>query len=171
MHHDAARAHAHYNRWMNEKLYALAAELTPEQRTRDLGAFFGSLQKTLLHLIVADRIWLARFAGTTPTQDPTLEHDFAKMREARATEDERLIKYVDALDDEKLSSNFAYTNLRGDPFEHPLWYAVLHMFNHQTHHRGQATTLLVQLGKDPGVTDLIAFLRLPNGPLRPQKGA
>jgi uncharacterized damage-inducible protein DinB len=160
MHHDAARALAHYNHWMNEKLYALAAELTPEQQTRDLGAFFGSLHKTLLHLVVTDRIWMSRFQGTTLTQDPSLENDFDKMRAARKTEDARLIAYVDSLSEEKLLANFSYKNMRGDPFEHPLWYAVQHLFNHQTHHRGQATTLLVQLGKDPGVTDLIAFLRL-----------
>ncbi len=41
-----------------------------------------------------------------------------------------------------------------------MWWAVQHFFNHQTHHRGQATTLLKQLGKDPGVTDYVQFLRL-----------
>jgi uncharacterized damage-inducible protein DinB len=162
MHTDAARAHAHYNRWMNDKLYAIAAELTPEQRTRDLGAFFGSLHKTLLHILVADRIWLSRFEGTTLTQDPSLENDFDKMRAARKAEDQRIIAFVDSLTEAKLLASFSYKNMRGEPFEHPLWFAVSHFFNHQTHHRGQATTLLMQLGKDPGVTDLIAFLRLPS---------
>jgi len=46
------------------------------------------------------------------------------------------------------------------PHEHPLWQAVTHFFNHQTHHRGQVTTLFMQLGHDPGVTDLIAFVRV-----------
>ena len=161
MHIDAARAHANYNRWMNDKLYALAAELSAEQRDRDLGAFFSTLSGTLHHILVADRIWLARFAGTAATQDAALEKDFDKLRAARKIEDERIIDFADALTESKLTAPIRYANLRGEPFEHPLWYAVAHFFNHQTHHRGQATTLLMQLGKDPGVTDLIAFLRLP----------
>lgn len=159
MHVDAARALARYNQWMNERLYALAAELSDEQRKRDLGAFFQSLHGTLHHLVVADRIWLARFEGTTLTQDPSLANDFEKLHAARKLEDDRVVKYADGLTEERMTADFSYKNMRGDPFTHPLWYAVTHAFNHQTHHRGQATTLLMQLGKDPGVTDLIAFLR------------
>ena len=43
--------------------------------------------------------------------------------------------------------------------EAPVFNALSHLFNHQTHHRGQATTLFMQLGCDPGMTDLIALLR------------
>lgn len=160
MHVDSARAHARYNHWMNEKLYALAAELSDEERKRDLGAFFQSLHGTLHHVLVADRIWLSRFEGTTLTQDASLANDFDKLRAARNIEDERIVKFADALTEARMGADFSYKNLRGDPFTHPLWFAVDHAFNHQTHHRGQATTLLMQLGKDPGVTDLIAFLRL-----------
>ena len=63
------------------------------------------------------------------------------------------------LDAGRLAAPLAYKNFRGDAFEHPLWCAVTHFFNHQTHHRGQLTTLLSQQGLDPGVTDLIALLR------------
>ncbi len=160
MHVAAARSHARYNQWMNEKLYALAAELSPEERLRDVGAFFKSIHGTLHHLIVADRIWLSRFEGTTLTPDPSLEKDFDKLHAARKIEDERVIRFADSLTEAALAADFKYKNLRGDPFEHPLWYAVDHFFNHQTHHRGQATTLFMQLGKDPGVTDLTAFMRL-----------
>jgi uncharacterized damage-inducible protein DinB len=145
---------------MNDKLYALAAELSDEERKRDLGAFFQSLHGTLHHLILADRIWLSRFEGTTLTQDPSLANDFDKLRAARKIEDERILKFADGLTDAKMTADFSYKNMRGDPFTHPLWWAVSHAFNHQTHHRGQATTLLMQLGKDPGVTDLIAFMRI-----------
>jgi uncharacterized damage-inducible protein DinB len=159
MHVENARAYAGYNQWMNDKLYALAAELSDEARKRDLGAFFGSLHGTLHHILVADRVWLSRFEGTTLTQDPSLANDFDKLRAARKIEDERILKFADALTEAKMTADFSYKNMRGDPFSHPLWWAVSHAFNHQTHHRGQATTLLMQLGKDPGVTDLIAFLR------------
>jgi uncharacterized damage-inducible protein DinB len=160
MHVDNARAHAGYNQWMNDKLYALAAELSDEERKRDVGAFFGSLHGTLHHLILADRIWLSRFEGTTLTQDPSLATDFDKLRAARKIEDERILRFAGALTESAMTADFSYKNMHGDPFTHPLWWAVSHAFNHQTHHRGQATTLLMQLGKDPGVTDLIAFLRI-----------
>jgi uncharacterized damage-inducible protein DinB len=172
MHVESARALARYNQWMNERLYALAAELSDEQRKRDLGAFFQSLHGTLHHLVVADRIWLSRFDGTgdserlraarLDTQDSTLADDFDKLHAARKIEDDRIVKFADTLTEAKMTADFSYKNMRGDPFTHPLWYAVVHAFNHQTHHRGQATTLLMQLGKDPGVTDLIAFLRYQN---------
>jgi uncharacterized damage-inducible protein DinB len=51
------------------------------------------------------------------------------------------------------------TDLSGTRYAHPLAPALLHLFNHETHHRGQITTLLSQLGIDPGVTDVIAYYR------------
>jgi uncharacterized damage-inducible protein DinB len=156
------RANARYNRWMNRKLYALAAELTEEERRRDLSAFFRSLVGTLNHILVADRIWLARFGGA-PLSGVKLNDEppdsFAELTKAREEEDARIIQFADGLTDSGLAQPFAYRSMKGDAFEHPLWYAVLHFFNHQTHHRGQATTLLMQLGRDPGVTDLIGLLR------------
>ena len=67
------------------------------------------------------------------------------------------------LDAERLAAPLAYRNSRGDAFEHPLWWAVTHFFNHQTHHRGQLTTLLSEQCLDPGVTDLITLLRSTGG--------
>lgn len=152
------RAHAGYNRWMNRKLYALAAELTDEERTRDLKAFFGSLSGTFNHLLFGDRIWMARFEGVA-AQPPAPIDDFAELRAAREAEDERILRFVDSLTSDRLEATFEYRSLRGDPFSHPMWYAMVHFFNHQTHHRGQATTLFMQLGRDPGVTDLVAYMR------------
>jgi len=51
-----------------------------------------------------------------------------------------------------------YANTRGVQREHPVWQALSHFFNHQTHHRGQVTALLMQAGVDPGTTDLIAII-------------
>jgi uncharacterized damage-inducible protein DinB len=50
-----------------------------------------------------------------------------------------------------------YANTKGVVREHPMWKALTHFFNHQAHHRGQVTTLLMQAGVDPGITDLIAL--------------
>ncbi len=167
------RAMARYNRWMNERLYALAGKLTNEERRRDLKAFFGSLHKTLGHILLADRVWLGRFTGDAArfaskdalgrvldvkSLDQDLYADFARLTAERERTDDDIDVFIAALTDESLAAPLTY--LRGGiPQEHPLYFALSHFFNHQTHHRGQATTLFKQLGHDPGVTDLIALLR------------
>jgi uncharacterized damage-inducible protein DinB len=156
------RAMARYNRWMNEKLYALAGELSDEERKRPMGAFFGSIHGTFNHLLLSDRVWLARFGmGAGPDIKSLADElfpDFDELRRERAATDAVIDDYAAALQPEHLASTLAYRTIRGDPRSHALWIALSHWFNHQTHHRGQATTLFTQLGRDPGVTDLLVLL-------------
>lgn len=163
---------AGYNRWMNERLFALLAELSDEERKRDLGAFFGSIHRTLNHILLADRIWLARFRrgvdGLASLRDAALVDSFGSLsdqlfesfdalRAARIETDEVLVRFTAEITQEALSDSIRYVNSAGVAREHPLWIAVAQVFNHQTHHRGQVTTLLSQLGKDPGVTDFLPY--------------
>jgi uncharacterized damage-inducible protein DinB len=165
---------ARYNAWMNRKLYAAAATLTDEERRRDLGAFFHSLHGTLNHLVLTDRAWLVRFTrdpsllrsldGTMPEfsgrLDQELYSDFATLRRERDKTDADIVGWTRSLTAEALVAPIAYYSVAYERnYEHPLWWAVSHFFNHQTHHRGQATTLLLQLGRDPGTTDLADLLR------------
>ncbi len=62
---------------------------------------------------------------------------------------------------EQLTSTLAYRTSKGHPMSHELWIALSHWFNHQTHHRGQVTTLFSQLGHDVGVTDALVFMLGP----------
>jgi uncharacterized damage-inducible protein DinB len=162
-------AHARYNRWMNDKLYAVAGGLTGEERRRNMGAFFKSIHLTFNHLLLADRIWLARFGAGEPPKHRSLGDelydDFDVLRSERTVTDGAITAFVATLTDEKLSAPISYSSSAG-PQVHPLWFAVSHMFNHQTHHRGQVTTLLFQLSHDPGTTDMIALLRaeVPGSP-------
>ena len=160
---------ARYNRWMNDKLYALAATLSDEARKRDSGAFFKSIHGTFNHLLLADRVWLARFKGVTVSSefmgpggirslDQELYADFDELRRQRALTDDELSAWVAELTSERLAAPLVFTR-RGQRLEFPLWGVVAHVFNHQTHHRGQITTLFMQQGHDPGVTDLFAMLR------------
>ena len=165
---------ARYNRLMNERLYAVAGKLSDEERKRDLGAFFRSVHGTLNHLLLADRAWLGRFTHDravfesldaegrpitlTGTLDQELYADFTALCRERAQTDVAIENFVEGLTPERLVTPLTYRTSRGERCD-PLWWAVSHFFNHQTHHRGQVTTLLFLLGHDPGVTDLIAFLR------------
>ena len=169
------QALARYNRWMNERLYAVSAGLTDAERKRDLGAFFHSLHGTLNHLLLADRAWLWRFTGKrelsesrdaagrpipmTGRLDQELYADFDQLRRERAATDAAIERWAAGLAPGRLEQPLAYRTTAGQAYEHPLWWAVGHFFNHQTHHRGQVTTLLHQLGHDPGVTDLVVLLR------------
>jgi uncharacterized damage-inducible protein DinB len=155
---ELAVAFAAYNRWMNEKIYACAAQLTDEQRKRDLGAFFGSLHGTLNHLLLGDRNWMQRFHGqpvTATSLREELHRDFESLWTARRQMDDAIDAWAATLTETFADTPFRFRGV-GAPQDHtvPGWAAAMHLFNHQTHHRGQATTLLKQLGQDPGVTDL-----------------
>lgn len=150
---------AAYNRWMNERLYELCATLSEEERRRDMGAFFRSVHGTLNHILLADRVWMGRFLGepfAADSLDQELYADFATLRAEREQEDARIIAWVESLTPETLEGELRYTSMVDpEPRRSPYALTVSHFFNHQTHHRGQLTTLLAQLGRDPGVTDLI----------------
>ncbi len=165
---------ARYNAWFNERLYTACSSLSADERQRDLGAFFGSVDSTLTHLVWADRRWLARFAGQGhffPALKPEvlalpagasfatpLFDDFSAMRAARSELDAAIQAWLADLPADFLPSTMRYSTTNGVAREHPAWQALTHFFNHQTHHRGQVTTLLSQLGVDVGTTDLIAMI-------------
>ena len=164
---------AAYNEWMNAKVYQAASELSEQELTADKGAFFGSIFGTLQHIVVGDRIWLRRFAdhparpvALDPIRDlpvpTTLEErlfdDFDQLREHRSMLDTAIKRWSESLSETDLNRSFRYTNLKGVVTTKSFASLVLHFFNHQTHHRGQVTTLLSQSGKDVGVTDLLALI-------------
>lgn len=154
---------AAYNRWANTVVYDACEALTEAEYRTDKGAFFGSAHRTLNHLLVADRIWMKRMSGSGDAPDALdtiLFDDRVALRQARATEDQRIIEWVDTLTDERLSAPFSYTPISNPTvITHSMGPALLHMFNHQTHHRGQLHTILTSLGKPSVTLDMISFLR------------
>ena len=147
---------ATYNQWMNQKLYDLCADIPNLERKSDRGAFFKSIHGTLNHILIADSIWLGRFTQQpfTAQLDRELYTDFSELRTQRERLDLTIIDWAQDLTPDWLNTDLTYTNNSGITRTLPHWVFVTHMFNHQTHHRGQLTTLLNQLGYDPGVTDL-----------------
>jgi uncharacterized damage-inducible protein DinB len=157
------RMFAAYNQWANRLVYEACAGLTDEEYRTDKGAFFGSAHRTLNHLLTADRIWLRRITGEgslPATLDAILFDDFSELRAARTAEDERIIAVVDSLTEEKLAASFTYTPISNPvPITQPLGPVLSHLFNHQTHHRGQLHMILTALGKPSLVLDLVYFIR------------
>jgi uncharacterized damage-inducible protein DinB len=156
------RMMAGYNGWMNERLHSLCATLSDEERKRDRRAFFRSIHGTLNHLLLTDRSWLGRFTGEEfpiRSLDQELFADFDELRRERVATDAAIGDFCTQLTEDRLAANIEYGTLAGKRYAHPLEPALVHLFHHQTHHRGQVTTLLSQLGIDPGVTDVIAYYR------------
>lgn len=154
---------ANYNRWANGRVYDACGDLSDEEYRADKGAFFGSAHHTLNHLLVADRIWMKRITGSGEAPnalDTVLFEDFEALRQARITEDRRLIDFAEQLDDEQLARPFTYRPVSNPvPITQSLAPVLTHVFNHQTHHRGQVHAILTTLGKPSLVLDLIHFLR------------
>ncbi len=170
---DHLRLLSRYNQWMNDKLYNTATQLPADELARDRGAFFGSLLGTLNHIMVADVVWLKRFSNH-PAQHSALDEiratpqpqalaqiliaDFSALTQQRRELDKTIIAWCEQLDPNDLSYTLAYENMKGEAQNKNFGSLMLHFFNHQTHHRGQATTLLSQKGLDVGVTDLLALI-------------
>lgn len=149
---------AQYNQWMNQNLYAICAEISDAERKRDRGAFFKSIHGTLNHLLYGDRAWMGRFTKqpfAVSTIGQELYKDFDELRHERQLTDAAIVHWANEIQASWLEQPFRYTsNVDQQTRVLPTWVLVTHLFNHQTHHRGQLTTLLSQMGCDPGITDL-----------------
>ncbi|MFQ5487643.1 MAG: DinB family protein [Gammaproteobacteria bacterium] len=148
-----------YNQWQNRRLYGSCATLSDNQRKENRQAFFHSIHGTLNHLLLADRLWLGRFSVDpfpVTTLNQELYSDFERLRREREVTDRAICDWIDGLDAAQLDGFLDYTSVMSK-HRHRLRLAdiLLHFFNHQTHHRGQLTTLLSQVGVDYGVTDLL----------------
>lgn len=167
---DYVRTMVAYGGWMNERMLAACTALPEADRTRDLGAFFKSLHGTFDHLLWGDMLWMQRFDGGAAPDGQVSEIIWPRWEDLvaqRRQTDARMKRWVDTqLTAEWLVTPYAYVSkLTRRRRTLPGWIMVTHMLNHGTHHRGQASTLMMQLGIDPGVTDLVAMPSLFDGTL------
>ena len=154
------RTMAAYNAEMNRRWYGAADTLTDAQRREDRGAFFGSLHGTLCHLVWGDSSWMARFddwamPSVSIAESPRMIADWQALKFARVDLDGRMAAWADRLTQEWLDTDLAWFS--GSKQANLLMtrgLLVAHMFNHQTHHRGQAHAILTAFGAATGDTDL-----------------
>lgn len=149
---------AQYNEWMNSRMYALCAALPETELRKDRGAFFKSIYATLNHIAYGDLAFLSRFTGNpsvVPDPGVDLFGSFDLLRREREALDQRILLWSQSLSPSWLADLLTYrSRIDGKTRTIPKWVLVTHMFNHQTHHRGQVTTLLAQMGLDIGTTDI-----------------
>jgi uncharacterized damage-inducible protein DinB len=155
---------AGYNQWANSQIYESASHLSDADYRADCSAFFKSVHGTLNHMLGADQFWMHRFTGQgvfPKTLDAILYADFKALKSARMEMDDRIIKFVERLDEAKLASIISYTPASNPvPVNELLAPNLDHFFNHHTHHRGQIHALLTGFGLDAPSLDLVAYNRL-----------
>ncbi len=154
------RTMAAYNAEMNRRLYAAADTLDDAARRADQGAYFGSLHGTLSHLLWGDATWMSRFDGwekpaVSNPASAEWEPDWARLKQRRAEQDARIAEWAGCLAPDWLAGDLTwFSGAMGRELTRPAWLLVTHMFNHQTHHRGQAHALCTRLGARVADTDL-----------------
>lgn len=160
---DHIRYFARYNRWQNKSLYTAADSLSDEERKAARGAFFGSIHGTLSHLVFGDQIWMHRFTGDDAfkpiagsiAESVIIIPDWERLKDIRADLDQRIMAWAEGLTPADLDGDLAwFSGAVGRQMSQPRWLLITHMFNHQTHHRGQVHCLLTQYGRKPEPTDL-----------------
>lgn len=167
---------AHYNATMNQKICVSIANLPKDVLWETKKAFFGSILGTLNHLIVGDLIWMHRFMTQTnhsdlskmrmlladfvlPTTLTQILYDNKKAYISnRQVLDAIIIQFIEETTETNFLKNLTYINTKGIVFNKPFSMLLQHFFNHQTHHRGQITTLLSQMDIDIGETDLLMLI-------------
>jgi uncharacterized damage-inducible protein DinB len=154
---------ANYNEWANARLFRAAETLDEVLYRKEVGAYFRSLHGTLNHLLVSDRIWMRRLTGTGDHPEKLnaiLFEDLRYLRAARTEEDSRIIAFVQSLDESAFEESWDYRTLNGTPQRQQRREILAHLFNHETHHRGQAHAILTVLGiAEPEPLDLLIMQR------------
>ncbi|MEJ2001912.1 MAG: DinB family protein [Maritimibacter sp.] len=158
-----AQAMARYNRWQNRSIYDAADGLSDEERRRDRGAFFGSIHATLSHVYWGDCLWMARFDGWEAPAGGLADSsefvaDWEALKALRYAADEKIVDWAGRLAPGDLSGDLNwYSMAMQADVSKPLGLCIAHVFNHQTHHRGQVHAMLTAAGAKPDDTDL-AFM-------------
>jgi uncharacterized damage-inducible protein DinB len=150
-----------YHRWATEIVLDEVTPLTSEQLMLGLKGSFACIYDTVVHLYQSDSIWLDRLEERPSGQfeDYAAPGCIWDLRTAWLEVHDRLIAFASALGEADASRVLDYKNLAGQPFRSPLWQMILHVVNHGTHHRGQITNMIRQLGLQPQNLDLIRFYR------------
>jgi uncharacterized damage-inducible protein DinB len=154
-----------YNSEMNRRIYEAAARLSDAERKREQGAFWGSIHGTLSHLLWGDRMWMSRFDGWPPPEVPgkesaTMIADFRALKAEREAADAKIEAWAARVDEAWLAEDQVwFSGAAGRELRMKRHFLMMHFFNHQTHHRGQAHTMITAANERTGDTDL--FLLMP----------
>ncbi len=150
-----------YNAWQNKAQFTLASGLSDKQRREDLGAFFKSIHGTLNHILWADQMWLSRFNVCPParlsglSESVRLHETWDELSAERERFDGLISEWAVTFDPRGIQGDLTWFSAgAGREITQPRAVLITHLFNHQTHHRGQVNAMLTRLGLKPSITDL-----------------
>ena len=157
---DMVRTLYRYSAWATGRILDKASRLRPDELAKPSGASFSSVRETLVHIMAAQWIWLARWKGSSPTSllDAREFPDIASIRARWDQIDGETQRFVAGVTDADLALVVEYKNTRGERWAYPLWQQVVHQVNHATQHRGEIAAALTQHGHSPGDLDLLIFI-------------
>ncbi len=148
-----------YNRWANERTVAACRGLTKDEYERVVGGGWPSVRDTLVHIASATKAWHQRFLGESPSRlltgvdVPQLDAAARLLEEADAA----LSRFVQETPADRRSEILAFVNLQGVVRKVPYWAVFRHAINHASYHRGQISTMIRAMGKEPKSTDLVVW--------------
>jgi len=155
------RTMARYNAWQNRQLTEALQDVSDEVLRADRGGFFGSIMATLNHLLWGDTVWMSRFTTAVPKPDAGIPDSvdytptFAVWSAERFRMDGAIRMWSDTVRSLELSGQLSwFSGALGRDVQKPFELCVAHMFNHQTHHRGQVHAMMTAAGLQAPVTDL-----------------
>jgi len=151
---------AAYNAEMNRRIYAAASRLTDAARRLPCGAFWGSIHGTLCHLLWGDQMWMARFDGwpkraVRQRESSMLIAEFKELSRARTDADAKISSWAERVTAPWLAEDLVWFSVSvNKEMRQQRSLLVMHFYNHQTHHRGQAHAMITAAGEQTEDTDL-----------------
>lgn len=154
--------YAAYNFWANKILLNKLSQLPDEILHKNMESSFESIYKTLVHLMEVENIWWQRLKLKEPVLIPEKDPDenFEMLAKKLLASSKQWNDWVREANDKNIEYVFSYYNTKKEYFKQPVFEILMHLFNHQTYHRGQIVTMMRQnrIDKIPA-TDFIAFVR------------
>jgi uncharacterized damage-inducible protein DinB len=164
---------AGYNARVNRTMFDILSALPDESRRKEIGSYFHSIYGVLSHVYDSDLVWLKRFRAAYPDyrslESPELSRevislttemfpDFQELRARREAMDELFVAFCGEIQTDGLDRTLAYTNTRGEQKGYLVWQVLIHIFNHQTHHRGQIAGFLDQMGVKNDYSNIVTYV-------------
>lgn len=153
--------YAAYNVWANSRILEAAAKLTEQQLHQEIISSFPSVYKTFVHLMEVENVWWERLQLVErPTSPGWFSGSFEELSKRWIALSQQWESWIQNANEVNITHVFAYQNTKKEQFKQPVYEMLLHLFNHQTFHRGQLVTMFRQLGLDKiAPTDFIVFSR------------
>jgi len=167
---------AMYSRKANESMIGILEKMPEADLKKDMGAYFKSILGTVEHLVLTNIMWLKRTNGLFNQKYKSIasneimnlpDEEIVKRMNAghprvfgmKKELDELFEKYVFELDEADLDKRLRYRNMKGEEIERTYWNTILHIFNHETHHRGAVSAMLDQLKINNDYSGILLYVK------------